>query len=291
MFRDKERNNGAAVLNMYINNRDEPMACPKAGRIMRYIGKVMKNKEIADNIWRMDIATGRIFKSLPGQFINVLVNGAYEPFLRKPFSICNATNNSLTIIYKVIGKGTKAMTVKKKGDRLDFIGPLGVSYLDFYSGPAAQRSKLFLIGGGTGAASVFYLAKYFRSKKIKFTFIQGARCKAQMVAASEFKKLGCLFATDDGTLGKKGFVSDLLKDRLEDNSIIFACGPKPMFRAIKAAADEKKNIKVFASFEEYMGCGIGACLSCAIEIKTAGGSEYKRVCKDGTVFDLEDVVF
>ena len=181
------------------------------------------------------------------------------------------------------------MTQKKKGDALDFIGPLGNTYVDLLA--KTDKSQIILIGGGTGAASVFFLAKYLKSKKIKFNFIQGARCKDQMVAPAEFKKFGCLFASDDGSLGTKGFVSDVLSKILNDNSIIFTCGPKPMFKAIKDVAGKKSGVKVFASFEEYMGCGIGACVSCVLEIKTGDSSEYKRVCKDGTIFDLNGVVF
>jgi len=108
-----------------------------------------------------------------------------------------------------------------------------------------------------------------------------------MVAAAEFKKLGCLFTTDDGTLGKKGFVSDLLKEKLQDNAVIFTCGPRPCSGQSKTVAATKANVKVFASFEEYMGCGIGACLSCVIETNEGVN---KRVCKDGTIFDLDEVV-
>jgi len=169
---------------------------------MQYIGKVLKNTEIAEKIWRMDIGAGKKFKSLPGQFINVLVSPSYEPLLRRPFSIFETAEKKLAIVYKVIGEGTKAMSLKKKGDELDFIGPLGGSYLDFMQ--LAAGKNIIIIGGGTGAASTYYLAKYLRSKKISFTFIQGARCASQMVAPREFKKLGCLFTTDDGTLGKKG---------------------------------------------------------------------------------------
>lgn len=252
---------------------------------MQYIGKVTRNKEIAENIWRMDIVTGKVFRSLPGQFINVLVNDTYEPLLRRPFSIFDASNRGVTIVYKALGPGTIALAEKKSGDKLDFIGPLGKPYIG--AKEPDIKSNIIVIGGGTGAASTYYLAKYFRSKRIKFTFIQGARCKGQMVAVPEFRKLGCVFATDDGTMGKKGFVSSILKEKLTDNTTVFACGPKPMFLAIKEVCAGKKKVKVFASFEEYMGCGIGACLSCVVGTKSG---EYKRVCKDGAVFDLDEVV-
>jgi dihydroorotate dehydrogenase electron transfer subunit len=252
---------------------------------MQFNGKVLNNKEIAENIWKMDISSGRGVRPLPGQFINVLVNGTYEPLLRRPFSIFEASDKKISIVYKVLGEGTKALTEKKAGDSLNFIGPLGRSYVEFLKN--SKNAPIIVIGGGTGAASVHYLAKYFRAAGKKFVFIQGARSACNMVAVNEFKKLGCSFATDDGSLGEKGFVSDLLRKKITDKAVIFACGPKPMFKAIKEACATVKNVKIYGSFEEYMGCGIGACLSCVIE--TVDGT-YKRVCKDGTVFDLNDVV-
>ena len=143
--------------------------------------------------------------------------------------------------------------------------------------------------------------------------MQGARNKAQLVAPAEFKKLGCVFTTDDGSFGRRGFVTDVLAEGIEGGGlkaegktgnkskiqnlkskmevIVFACGPKPMFKSIKAVCDKKKNVKVFASFEEYMGCGIGACLSCVVEARRGDYSGYMRVCKDGPVFNLADVIF
>jgi dihydroorotate dehydrogenase electron transfer subunit len=255
---------------------------------MRIKSKIVSNTKIGSDLWRLKLDAGKSIKARPGQFINLLISESYQPLLRRPFSIYDAYGKYVEIVYKVIGCGTRLLSEKKKGDVLDFMGPLGNSYLDHMTG---SKSPIVLIGGGTGAASVFFLAKYLKSKKIKFTFIQGAKCRDQMVARAEFKKLGCAFATDDGSMGNKGFASDVLKDVLKDDSIIFTCGPKPMFKAIKAVADTKNFVKVFASFEEYMGCGIGACVSCVLEIKTGDTTEYKRVCKDGTIFDLNDVEF
>lgn len=257
---------------------------------MRIKSKVVSNTQIGSDLWRLKLDAGKCIKAKPGQFINILVSESYKPLLRRPFSIYDAYGRYVEIVYKVIGDGTRMLAEKKKNDVLDFIGPLGNSYINFQSQIQNHKSQIILIGGGTGAASVFFLAKYLKSKKVKFNFIQGARCKDQLVAPLEFKKLGCAFATDDGSMGKKGFVSDVLKGILNDNAVIFTCGPKPMFRAIQSVSGAKKGVKVFASFEEYMGCGIGACVSCVIEIKSRDTSEYKRVCKDGTIFDLDEVI-
>lgn len=277
--------------------------------------KVVSNDRIGEGLYRMKLDAGKKISVRPGQFINVLVSESYTPLLRRPFSIFDSDGRYVEIVYKVLGDATKILSEKKSGDILDFLGPLGRSYLEFDSGLRIPDSGIIIIGGGTGAASTYFLAKELRQKKIKFTFIQGARNKSQMIAPEEFKKLGCIFTTDDGSMGTKGFVTDVLSDVLEDaqssklkargsskpktrnpkpkdkNFTVFACGPKPMFRAIKEVADKKGNVEVFASFEEYMGCGIGACLSCVIEVKKGDYTEYKRVCKDGTIFNLEDVIF
>ncbi|MCE5301002.1 MAG: dihydroorotate dehydrogenase electron transfer subunit [Spirochaetia bacterium] len=255
---------------------------------MKINGNVVFNKNIGDGLFRMKIDAGKSINTKPGQFINILVSESYTPLLRKPISVYDAYDRFVEIVYKVAGDGTRLLSQKKQGENIDLIGPLGNSYLDFQSQIPDNRCRIILIGGGTGAASVHFLAGCLKNYGIPFTFIQGARCKTQMVAPAEFKKLGCLFTTDDGTLGKKGYVSGLLKEKLTDNTVIYTCGPKPMLRAIRDVAKTKKNVKVFASFEEYMGCGIGACLSCVIETNEGVN---KRVCKDGTVFDLDEVAF
>ena len=252
---------------------------------MRIKSKVVSNTKIGSDLWRLKLNTGKNIKAKPGQFINILITKTYQPLLRRPFSIFNAYDEYVEIVYKVIGEGTRLLTEKKKNDVVDFIGPLGNSYIE----QIKPNANLILIGGGTGAASVYFLAQYLKANKIKFTIIQGAKNKSQMLAPIEFKKINCLFATDDGSMGKKGFVSNLLNDILKEDTIIFTCGPKPMFKAIKIIADKKNMVKVFASFEEYMGCGIGACVSCVVEIRKGNANEYQRVCKDGTIFDLNNV--
>jgi dihydroorotate dehydrogenase electron transfer subunit len=279
--------------------------------MMRYDGTIVENVKIAADIWHMNIDAGKVFHAKPGQFINILVSDAYAPLLRRPFSIFDAGKKNAEIVYKVIGGATRLLSEKKQGDKLNFLGPLGGSYLNSELG--TRNSELLLAGGGTGIASIHFLAKELKKKKIKFSLFQGAKTKSEIIMPQEFKKLGCVFTTDDGSYGEKGFVTDLVEKQSqvpnpksqgktkhasrstlhapqEKNFTVFACGPKPMLIALKELAD-KKNIKVFASFEEYMGCGIGACLSCAIEIKKGDYMEYKRVCSEGTVFNLKDIVF
>jgi len=263
---------------------------------MIYDAKVIENKKIAEEIYWMKLDAGKKFKAEPGQFINIRVADSFQPLLRRPFSIFYAEKGKVEIVYKVIGKGTAILANKKKGDKVNFIGPLGKSYLEFgilnlESGKKIQskiqnpKPRIILVGGGTGIASLHFLARELKKRNIKFELIQGAKNKQCVIMPNELKQIGCIFATDDGSFGKKGFVSDALKGMLEGNIIIYTCGPKQMFKAIKKVTEHKKNVKVLASFEEYMGCGIGACLSCVVEID----GEYIRVCKEGPVFDMDNI--
>jgi len=265
---------------------------------MIYEAKVIENDRIAEGIFWMKLDAGKRFRAKPGQFINIRVADSFQPLLRRPFSIFDLNNGKVEIVYKVVGEGTDLLSRKKPSDIVNFIGPLGKSYLEFgiwnlefRTGKKSQipnpKSRIILVGGGTGIASLHFLSKELKKKKKRFTIIQGARNKRHLIFPERFKKMGCIFTTDDGSFGKKGCASDVLKDMVENNTLIYACGPKPMLRAIKKIAASKKNIKALASFEEYMGCGIGACLSCVVDI----GGEYIRVCKEGTVFDLEEVTF
>jgi dihydroorotate dehydrogenase electron transfer subunit len=253
---------------------------------------VVYNKKIGSGLYHMKLRADRALKCLPAQFINIRVSDTIQPLLRRPISIFDAAGRFVEVVYKVIGEGTTCLSRKKAGDRLDFIGPQGNSYLgtDEHSTIDIRYSNIILIGGGTGAASVHFLAQYLKKEKIKFKLIQGARCKEYLIYEKKFRELSAMFATEDGSCGTKGFVTDTLGTVLKDDSIIFACGPEPMIKAIKKTAAGFDNVKFFASFEAYMGCGIGACISCVIPVGTEDNFEYKRVCKDGTVFDVNDVV-
>jgi len=254
---------------------------------MKNSGKVVFNKKTGERLYHLRLAVKKRFKARPAQFINVKVSDTVVPLLRRPFSIFSSEKKELDLVYKVIGEGTRLLSEKKKGDAVDFIGPQGNTYpVDLKD----KKSKLIIIGGGTGAASVHFLANELKKSKRKFTLIQGARNKRLIVAEKEFKKLGCLFATEDGSLGTRGYVTDVLKKVLEPNAVIYACGPEPMIKAIKRITEKIDDVKFYASFEAYMGCGIGACISCVIPVGVADNFVYKRVCKEGTVFDVSEVV-
>lgn len=236
------------------------------------------------------------FKCLPGQFVNIEVCRDIVPLLRRPFSVFDFKKGSLDIVYKVMGTGTSKLAERKPGEKISFIGPLGNYYSGVFQWDLSDWVKemgknIILAGGGTGAASVHFFASELNKQKTDFTAIQGAASKKDIVAADTFRKFKTKFSTVDGSLGRKGLVTDLLTEVLKDNTVVFACGPKGMLKAIYDVSLKRKNVQVYGSFEEYMGCGIGACVSCVIEVKSGAGAEYKRVCKDGTVFDLKDIVW
>lgn len=263
---------------------------------MNQAGIVVSNKNIGGCNYLLRLKVRKGFKCFPGQFINLEVSRDIVPLLRRPFSVFDFRRGRLDIVYKKIGVGTSKLSERKPGEELSFIGPLGNSYLGLFRKDLSGRIRkmcgnIVLIGGGTGAASVHFLASELKKMKVDFTAIQGAASGKDIVASAAFKKIGTKFTTVDGSFGTKGLVTDILMEMLKDNTVIFACGPKGMLKAVYEKSRKRKNVHVYGSFEEYMGCGIGACVSCVIEVKSGKGTEYKRVCKDGTVFDLKDIVW
>jgi dihydroorotate dehydrogenase electron transfer subunit len=196
--------------------------------------------------------------------------------------------SKVEIIYEILGKGTQILAARKPGEFLDIIGPLGNGF--DYSRPPAKSTpaKNILIGGGIGVAPLVFLAE--KLKLSKPLVLMGARTKQQILCLQEFKVLGCTvkLATDDGSVGFKGRVTDLLRITLEQIKPLglFSCGPHPMLKTVAQIAQENK-ISAQLSLEEHMACGIGACLGCAVLTKAG----YKSVCKDGPVFHSEELVW
>lgn len=170
---------------------------------MIYDAKVIVNDRIAEEIYWMKLDAGKKFKAKPGQFINVRVSDSFQPLLRRPFSVFDVNAGKVEIVYKVVGEATRLLSMKNNGNIVNFIGPLGNPYPVFNSELKTRNSKLFLAGGGTGIASLHFLAKALKKNKIKFILIQGAKNKKQVILPKEFKQLGCVFATDDGSFWEK----------------------------------------------------------------------------------------
>ncbi len=218
--------------------------------------------------------------ALPGEFLHVKV--ASFPLLRRPFSIHRVTDRSIYILFKVRGKGTRLLAKKRKGEYLDVIGPLGRGFS--YSGD----ERIAIVTGGMGVAPFLFLLDKWAFTHT--TVLIGAKTKKDVLCEREFLDRGAevIVATEDGSRGFKGTVVDLLKEflssRLKMPSCIYTCGPKQMFAGILKVLRRYPLIRCEASFEQFMGCGMGFCHACVVRSRQG----YRRVCKEGPVFDLRD---
>jgi dihydroorotate dehydrogenase electron transfer subunit len=248
--------------------------------------KILANDEVCKNNFIMQIEWPNADKTfMPGQFIEVETTINLDPLIRRPFSIFDTDENSLKIAYKKLGKGTTTLSSRKIGEMINIIGPLG----NFYPTHKIKNAqKIVIVGGGTGIASVHYLAKFLDKTNQNYTLLIGFRSQAEIFCDLNLKG-EIILTTNDGSVGKKGFVTEHFDFKnLEKNTIIFICGPMPMTRAIQALNPE--NI-IYASLEEYMGCGLGLCNGCVVKLKKENGFEFKRVCKNGPIFNLKDILW
>ncbi len=246
--------------------------------------KLINKEQIKEDLFKYTLQTENIAKNAkPGNFIEMKVADTSTVFLRRPISIFNIDGNNIEVIFQVKGKGTKCLSEKQVGDEIDILGPLGLGTFE-----VDNFDKVAIIGGGIGVFPLYELAKQLKGKTKINTYL-GFRNKDFVVVEDEFKAVSdnLIITTDDGSYGEKGFAIDFLK-RDEKPDMIYACGPLPMLKAVKAYADEN-NIKCQISLEERMGCGIGACLGCAVKVVKNGEERYGHVCKDGPVFYSKDV--
>jgi len=247
--------------------------------------KILENKEIAKEVYMMKIYSKELdFKDfLPGTFINIKVGSGADPMLRRPISIfeTNKEERTISIIYKVMGRGTELMSLMKEGELLDVLGPLGTGF------PIQDESrKVLLVGGGVGVPPLYELGKRLRENGVEVETILGFRDSDSIFCEKDFKKLGPVhIATEDGSYGTHGYVTDAIREKNPEFDTIYACGPKLMLKALDETYSETK--KGFLSFEERMACGIGACYGCMVDTKDG----LKRVCKDGPVFRLGEVTY
>lgn len=229
---------------------------------------VMENEKIADSTYaiKLEGETGDIV--VPGQFVNIALKGFY---LRRPISVCFYTKGEMTLIYKVVGEGTKILSEKQPGDVLDVLGFLGNGY-DLEVIP----QKAVLIGGGAGIPPIYGLAKALLERGKEYRVILGFATSSQVFYEEKFRALGLQVTviTEDGSYGEKGFVTDALKEK----AYLCACGPEPMLRALDEMATGGQY-----SFESRMACGFGACMGCSCQSKYGN----LRICKDGPVLKRE----
>ena len=254
--------------------------------------KIISNQKSGYNYFKIILNAPAIAKAAhPGQFVMVKAADSYDPLLRRPLGVHNVKGKQITLLYEIVGKGTRMLAQRKPGEELDLIGPLGNGF-DYRPSPLASRFAI-LVAGGMGVAPLAFLAK--RLTKRRPLVLIGAKTKTHILCEKEFKDFGCAvkITTDDGSKGFKGRATDLLKEVLHKNTrtqehrdTIYACGPKPMLKEISRISQEY-NLPAQISLEEHLACGIGACLGCVVNTK--GG--YKRVCKEGTVFDAKEIIW
>lgn len=247
---------------------------------------IVGKKAIAKNIYDFEISCKEVAEAAQcGQFVHIAADGFS---LRRPISICgiDKEKGTLRIVFEVRGKGTEKISELRKGDLIDMIAPLGKGFKILEKG-----KKAICIGGGIGTPPMLGVAKEYGENA---TVISGFRTASIAILQDDFKaqKNNTILCTDDGTAGRKGFVTEALKDCLakEKPDIIYACGPNVMLKAVAQIAKDN-GVYCQVSLEERMGCGVGACLVCACKTVKDGEEYFAHVCKDGPVFSSEEVVF
>ena len=236
--------------------------------------EIVENTALTETVFKMVLRGDVSAITAPGQFVNIKLDGLY---LRRPISVCDVSDDTLTIIYKAVGKGTRQMSEMKEGT-LDVLTGLGNGYDLTVSG-----DQPVLLGGGVGVPPMYLLARKLIEQGKKVRVILGFNTKSEVFYEEEFKALGAdvVVSTVDGSYGMKGFVTDALKNM--DYTYFYTCGPEPMLKAVYSASATSGQM----SFEKRMGCGFGACMGCSC--KTITG--YKRICKEGPVMRKEEILW
>lgn len=237
------------------------------------IYKIIENKALTKDVYKMILEGDTQYITAPGQFINLKLEGK---FLRRPISVCDYDDKTITIIYKVVGEGTEQMSLMSAGEEIDCLTGLGNGY------DISKSKAPLVIGGGVGVPPMYNLTKCLLADGQKPTVILGFNTASEVFYEEEFKALGVdvIITTVDGSHGVKGFVTDALP---ESYDYFYTCGPMPMFRAIENAVKTSGQY----SFEERMGCGFGACMGCSCKTKYGN----KRICKDGPVLEREEIIW
>ena len=238
------------------------------------IFEILSNTPLTDSVYKMVLRGDTEAITASGQFVNIRLEGM---FLRRPISVCDYDEKTLTIIYKVVGKGTEAMSAMEQGQKLDILTGLGNGY-DL--SPSGEHPVL--LGGGVGVPPMYNLAKKLVAQGKRVSVILGFNTASEVFYEEEFKALGCqvTVTTVDGSYGQKGFVTNALP---ENYTYFYTCGPEPMLKAVYKATATSGQM----SFEERMGCGFGACMGCSCKTLTG----YKRICKEGPVMKKEEILW
>jgi dihydroorotate dehydrogenase electron transfer subunit len=245
--------------------------------------QIIDNKQLNKDFFILELSSGLTLPEIgPGQFVQVHIYGSSDTFLRRPFSVhdVNYKTNSIKLLIQVAGKGTRTLSLMRKGDIINIIFPLGNSF-----SPPSKSEKILLVGGGCGVAPLLYLAKTLKSNSFEFDILMGFRNRDRIIEYGEYCKLGNVFlTTEDGSEGEKGFVThhSVLKEK--KYSRIYCCGPDSMMKAV-AEYSRKHHIHCEVSLENLMACGIGVCLCCVVN--TINGNVCS--CTEGPVFNINDL--
>ena len=238
---------------------------------------VLENRPLTDSVWRMVLEGDTQWITRPGQFVNIALEGK---FLRRPISVSDYDARTLTIIYKVVGEGTRQMSAMPLGTKLDLLTGLGNGF-----DTTKAAAKNLLVGGGVGVPPLYNLAKKLLAEGREVTVVLGFNTASELFYAEEFAALGCrvVVTTVDGSQGVKGFVTTAIAECNLEFDYFYACGPLPMLKALYDATACEGQL----SFEERMGCGFGACMGCSCKTKYGN----KRICVDGPVLLKEEVIW
>jgi dihydroorotate dehydrogenase electron transfer subunit len=251
--------------------------------------QIISNERDTDAYFRLVLRAPEIARATqPGQFLHLRIPPLRDALLRRPFSIFQASGETVSVLYKTVGKGTEQLARMRAGEALSAIGPLGHGF----TVPARGAETPLLVAGGYGMAAMYLLAERSPQKGIVFV---GGRRRVDILCEAEFRNLGwdVRATTEDGSYGEKGLVTQPLLAELKQGDgkrKLFACGPTPMLKAVARIAEEHK-LPAEISMDEHMCCGVGVCLACVIPVKTAAGWEYQRTCTEGPVFDAREVVW
>ncbi len=246
---------------------------------------IVSQRQIAKHIFELTVK-GELVQEMesPGQFVHIRVADSFEPLLRRPISIAEIDREAsqFTMIYRAEGRGTSLLAEKAAGSTIDVLGPLGNGF-----SVEAAKNKAYLIGGGIGVPPLYQLAKELNGKGIETVHVLGFESKQAVFYEEKFKELGeTHIATVDGSHGTQGFVTHILNELPQDFDTYYSCGPTAMLEAVQWAYPEKQG---FLSYEQRMGCGIGACFACVCRT-TKSETDYIKVCSDGPVFPAGVVI-
>ncbi len=244
--------------------------------------EIISHLQIAEATFEVTVKSDFAAELKPGQFVHILVPGH---MLRRPISIANVDREqkTFTMIFKIFGEGTKKLSECRSGDYLDIILPCG----SHYPIEELELEHALLVGGGIGVPPLYYLGQQLKEKGVKVTSVLGFQGKSHVFYEEKFQQLGDTYiATNDGTYGKKGFVTDIIKELDQPMDYYFSCGPTPMLQAVTTLLANEKG---YISLEERMGCGVGTCYACVVPLKN-DPTKNKKICKDGPVFYANEVL-